>query len=93
LRLVFLNATEPYKELGFNITQAEIPLLEQALIQSLMWEKVTKNTKLYKAVEHNTIDINEARELFHRILEDLPTYKIKEQEFHTVLIQKHHKTP
>lgn len=82
-----------YKELGFNITQAEIPLLEHALIQSLMWEKVTKNTKLYKAVEQQSTDINEARDLFHRILEDLPTYKIKEQEFHTVLIQKHRKTP
>ena len=80
-----------YKDLGFSITQSQIPLLEQALIQTLMWEKTTKNTKIYKAVEHNTTDINEARELFHHILEDLPTYKIKEQEFHTVLINKHRK--
>lgn len=80
-----------YKNLGISITQSQIPLLEQALVQTLIWEKVTKNTKIYKAVEHNTIDINEARELFHRILEDLPTYKLKEQEFHTVLINKHRK--
>ncbi len=52
-----------------------------------------ENTKIYKAVEHNTIDINEARELFHRILEDISTYKIKEQEFLTVLINKHRKQP
>ena len=82
-----------YKDLGFSITQSQIPLLEQALIQTLMWEKTTKNTKIYKAVEHNTIDINEARELFHRILEDISTYKIKEQEFLTVLINKHRKQP
>lgn len=82
-----------YKEQGINITQAEIPLLEQALLQSLIWEKVTKNTKLYQSVEHHSSDINEARELFHRILEDLPTYKFKEQEFHTVLIKKHRRTP
>lgn len=82
-----------YKDLGFSITQSQIPLLEQALIQTLMWEKTTKNTKIYKAVEHNTTDINEARELFHRILEDISTYKIKEQEFLTVLINKHRKQP
>ena len=82
-----------YKDLGFSITQSQIPLLEEALIQTLMWEKTTKNTKIYKAVEHNTIDINEARELFHRILEDISTYKIKEQEFLTVLINKHRKQP
>mgnify|MGYP003617717567 CR=1 FL=1 len=82
-----------YKDLGFSITQSQIPLLEQALIQTLIWEKTTKNTKIYKAVEHNTIDINEARELFHRILEDISTYKIKEQEFLTVLINKHRKQP
>ena len=82
-----------YKDLGFSITQSQIPLLEQALIQTLIWEKTTKNTKIYKAVEHNTIDINEARELFHRILEDISTYKIKEQEVHTVLINKHRKQP
>ena len=80
-----------YKDLGFSITQSQIPLLEQALIQTLMWEKTTKNTKIYKAVEHNTTDINEARELFHRILEDISTYKIKEQEFLKVLINKHRK--
>ena len=82
-----------YKDLGFSITQSQIPLLEQALIQTLIWEKTTKNTKIYKAVEHNTTDINEARELFHRILEDISTYKIKEQEFLTVLINKHRKQP
>ena len=82
-----------YKDLGFSITQSQIPLLEQALIQTLIWEKTTKNTKIYKAVEHNTIDINQARELFHRILEDISTYKIKEQEFLTVLINKHRKQP
>lgn len=82
-----------YKDLGFSITQSQIPLLEQALIQTFMWEKTTKNTKIYKAVEHNTTDINEARELFHRILEDISTYKIKEQEFLTVLINKHRKQP
>lgn len=82
-----------YKHLGFSITQSQIPLLEQALVQTLIWEKTTKNTKIYKAVEHNTIDINEARELFHRILEDISTYKIKEQEFLTVLINKHRKQP
>lgn len=82
-----------YKDLGLSITQSQIPLLEQALIQTLIWEKTTKNTKIYKAVEHNTIDINEARELFHRILEDISTYKIKEQEFLTVLINKHRKQP
>ena len=82
-----------YKDLGFSITQSQIPLLEQALIQTLIWEKTTKNTKIYKAVEHNTIDINEARELFHRILKNISTYKIKEQEFLTVLINKHRKQP
>lgn len=82
-----------YKDLGFSITQSQIPLLEEALIQTLMWEKTTKNTKIYKAVEHNTTDINEARKLFHRILEDISTYKIKEQEFLTVLINKHRKQP
>ena len=82
-----------YKDLGFSITQSQIPLLEQALIQTLIWEKTTKNTKIYKAVEYNTTDINEARELFHRILEDISTYKIKEQEFLTVLINKHRKQP
>jgi len=34
-----------YKNLGISITHSQIPLLEQALVQTLIWEKVTKNTK------------------------------------------------
>ena len=79
--------------LGFSSNFTIYDTDDQKTVMREIFRKFSINTKIYKEVEHNTTDINEARELFHRILEDLPTYKIKEQEFHTILIKKHRKQP
>ena len=82
-----------YKDQNINITLANLPELEQALLKTLIWEKTTKNTKIYQDVQQLTHNEDEAAGLFLRILEQVPKYKIQEQAFHIALINKQHKLP
>lgn len=82
-----------YKDLNLQIQHSDIPLLRDALLQSIIWEKTIKETTIYKEIQNNTEDIKEETKLFQRMLEDLPTYKINGKDFHKVLIQKHRIKP
>lgn len=82
-----------YKDLGVHIQYSDITQLKDILLQSIIWERAIKETKMYKEIKSNTQNTAEETELFQRIIDDLPTYKIREQEFHKVLIQKHRRRP
>lgn len=83
----------PTQRSNMIMNGTRIPLLRDALLQSIIWEKTIKETTIYKEIQNNTEDIKEETKLFQRMLEDLPTYKINGKDFHKVLIQKHRIKP
>lgn len=77
----------------WNISQNDLPWLEKKILQSLIYQETIQNTKVYREIKLTTQDQNEMNSLFHKVVEELPKFKLENQEMHKTLINRLHKQP
>ena len=70
-----------------------MPWLEKKILQSLIYQETIQNTKVYREIKLTTQDQNEMNSLFHKVVEELPKFKLDNQEMHKALINKLRKRP
>lgn len=81
------------QKLQWNISQTDMPWLEQKILQSMIYQETIQNTQVYREIKNITQDQNEINSLFHKIVEELPKFKLDHQEMHKALINRLHKRP
>lgn len=81
------------QKLQWNISQTDMPWLEQKILQSMIYQETIQNTKVYREIKQTTQDQNEMNSLFHQVVEELPKFKLDNQEMHKALITKLRKRP
>ena len=77
----------------WTISPNDIPWLETKILQSLIYQETIQNTKVYREIKQIMQDQNEMNNLFHKLVEEIPKFKIDNQELHKVLINRLHKRP
>ena len=59
----------------------------------MIYQETIQNTKVYREIKQTTQDQNEMNSLFHQVVEELPKFKLDNQEMHKALINKLRKRP
>ena len=59
----------------------------------MIYQETIQNTKVYREIKQTTQDKNEMNSLFHQVVEELPKFKLDNQEMHKALINKLRKRP
>lgn len=80
-----------WKGAQVEIDPNNLKTVEYRIKSSLLSTFKIRNSALYKEAFSMTQDHKEAQKLFFLALENLPTYNIKQEEFHKVLLKKLHK--